>query len=120
VAARIYRLRSSIWLQRGYRQRLYDETSEHRRRTGFTRKRNRRSAAYGGTGVADVYARAPPSRVLSYGFVTVYHGTQADRVAAILSGGFADHRYNVVGSATRAAGEVDGVFVASSPAEGSR
>jgi hypothetical protein len=43
--------------------------------------------------------------------VTVYHGTQADRAAAILSDGFADGSYNIVGSATPAAGETYGVFV---------
>lgn len=36
-------------------------------------------------------------------------------MAAILSRGFLDRTYNVVGSATPAGGEVDGVFVASSP-----
>jgi hypothetical protein len=47
--------------------------------------------------------------------VTVYHGTQADRAASILSGGFADGRYNFAGSAIPSAGETDGVFVAPSP-----
>lgn len=47
--------------------------------------------------------------------MTVYHGTEADHAASILSGGFADGTYNFAGSAIASAGEVDGVFVASSP-----
>lgn len=48
------------------------------------------------------------------GGATVYHGTRADRVPAIMLRGFVDSTYHFAGSGTAAAGTHDGVFVAPS------